>query len=247
MKSFLLPVLLAVPLSTAFAQQASSDAAPQRVEVSNTRDPELRSYTQMAKGLQAERDKHQLAPDSTLYFILIPKSSRIKLDGLTMRLASDDNSIPIPIDADGKFHLPLIEQARDGEYDLLLNKPKGQFLIRPYVKSPNLAPDAKRLGDLRLECEVRWAIERQDVSTVFRIFVKALGTGDPCTSRAVAVGFYPPPGIDTVALDTPAKAIRLNVSPDKVYALPLWDAAIRDDSLIRYERHGVQAAPAPAP
>lgn len=235
-----LGLALAMHSSTVMAQADAADDAAGRVEVSHLRDPELRSYTQMVKGLRAYRDQRRMAPDSALYFILIPKSTRVKLEDVTMRLASDEASMPIAIAADGSFQLPLIEQKQDGEYDLILNKPKGQFLIRPYVKSAHLADDTKRLGDFRLECEVRWAIERQDVSMVFLAYVKLLSSGNPCSARTVAVGFYAPAGVDAVRLDTPKTTLNLKVQPYKTYSLPLWDKDLADDALVRYGRtHGL--------
>lgn len=214
----------------------TTQAQEDRVEIPNYRDPELKSYTQMLKGLEAYQDKHEHAPDSELYFILIPKTRKYSLQDLTMRLASDDVSIPVPIDPSGVFKLPLIEQDHDGEYDLILNKPKGQFLIRPYVKSARLPDDTRRLGDLRLECEVRWAIERQEVSAIFRTYVNMLSSGDPCTSRFVNVRFYAPQGVESITLDAAGSRTSQKVRSYEAYSLPLWNAALSDDSVIKYER-----------
>jgi hypothetical protein len=215
------------------AQQSLAQEVPakeaDRVEISSYRGPELRSYSQMLKGLQAYQEKQQLAPNSELYFILIPKRSDIPLEGLSMRLASDETSIKIPIDATGKFQLPFIELKNDNEYDLILNRPKGQFYIKPYVKSAGLQDDTKRMGDLRLECQVRWAIEKQDVSFVFSTYVKLLASGNPCTSNTVAVFFYAPKSVNTVAIDTPKKKYDIRVESSGQYTLPLQETDISDD------------------
>ncbi len=227
---------LAANLHMAQAQDGSDANAISRVAVSNPKDPELRSYAQMLKGMKAYNEKQQFAPDSELYFILIPKLKSINVQDVTMRLASDDASINIAIDSAGKFTLPFIEQNKDDEYDLILNIPKGRFLIRPYVKSVKLPDDVKRLGDLRLECEVRWAIEKQDVSLVFRTYVNLLSSGNPCTSRYVRVGFYAQPGVDSITLDTPKEKFSFKVSAAQTYSFPLWDTELSDDGLIRYGR-----------
>lgn len=219
----------------AFAAQAQEE----RVEVPNYKDPFLKSYTQMLKGLRAYEEQHQHAPQSELYFILLPVSGKSDLKGLAMRLASDDESIPVPIDESGRFKLPLVEQKKDGEYDLILNKPKSQFRVRPYVKSAGLPDDSKRLGDLRLECQVRWAIEKQDVSAVFLTYVGLLASGNPCTSRTVSVGFFAPQGVGTVTLDTPREKIVEKVTPYTAYHFPIWDTTISDDSLIKYAPAGM--------
>lgn len=243
MRKFICVLLLYLAISSlaSAAQEDQSQERASRVEITNYHDPELRSYAQMLKGLRAYRDNRRFAPESELFFILIPKSKNVGVEGLKMRLASNDNSIDIPVESSGQFKLPLIEQAADDEYELILNKPKGQFLIRPYIKTRNLPDNVKRLGDLRLECEVRWAIEKQDVSVVFRTYVNMLSSGNPCTSRYVNVGFYPPTGVDTVTLDAPEKKISLKVRAYKTYSLPLWDKDLSDDGLIRYEQSAASA------
>lgn len=228
-------VLFAICSLITQAQENSTEDKVSQVEISSNKNPELRSYAQMLKGLKAYKEKHGLAPDSELYFILIPKSKSASMQGLTMRLASDDSSINIPIDSTGKFQLPLLELKTEDEYDLILNKPKGQFRIKPYVKSANLPEDTKRLGDLRLECEVRWAIEKQDVSPVFSTYVKLFASGNPCTSRAVKVHFFPPNGIDTVTYEASKTKLTFDVS-SAGYTVPVWDTGLIDDGLIKYTR-----------
>lgn len=218
------------------AQENKSEEQTQRVEIANYKGPELRSYSQMLKGLIAYNEKHAHAPNSELYFILIPKSKKFAIQGLTMRLVSDESSINIPVDEEGKFQLPLIALKNDDEYDLIVNRPKGQYYIKPYVKSPNLAENSKRLGDIRLECQVRWAIERQDVSPVFSSYVKLFGSGNPCTSRAVSVLFFAPQNMDTVTLENSKSPLSFKVDGKGQYPLPIWDGQFQDDDLIRYER-----------
>jgi hypothetical protein len=226
----------AVHVLSAQAQEDKVEEAPKRVEVSSYKGPELRSYSQMLKGLMAYQEKQSHAPNSELYFILIPKSKKVGVQGLTMRLASDETSINIPIDAEGKFQLPLIALKHDDEYDLILNKPKGQFYIKPYVKSANLPEDSKRLGDIRLECQVRWAIERQDVSVVFSSYVKLFGSGNPCTSRAVSVYFFAPNDVKLVTLETAKSKFSFDVNANGQYPLPVWNTELSDEGVLKYER-----------
>ena len=221
-------------VQTTWAQQQGGDDKLSQVEIASKKNPELRSYAQMQEGLKAYQEKHGLAPDSELYFILIPKSKHIQVQNVTMRLASDEQSVPIPIDAEGKFQLPYIELKTEDEYDLILNQPKGQFHIKPYVKSANLPDHTKRFGDLRMECEVRWAIEKQDVSFVFSTYVKLLASGNPCTARTVAVWFFAPNGVDTISMETARPALSLHVGADRGYTLPLWNKELSDDSFVRY-------------
>jgi predicted nucleic acid-binding Zn-ribbon protein len=219
-------------------QDGAASSTEARVEISAYKGPELRSYAQMLKGLLVYQEKRQHAPDSELYFVLIPKKKETRLEGLTMRLASDETSTTIPVDAGGKFQLPLIELKSDNEYDLILNRPKGQFYIKPYVKSANLNPDTKRMGDLRLECQVRWAIEKQDVSLVFSAYVKLMASGNPCEAGTVAVGYFAPVGVESVTFDAPKKKYVIPVNSDGKYTLPLEDKSISDDVLVSFVRKG---------
>lgn len=221
-------------IHAAQAQESNTDDKVSRVEISTKRDPELRSYSQLLRGMKAYIEKRQLAPNSELYFLILPRSNGVSVQNLTLRLVSDDNSINIPIDANGKFKLPVFEIKTDDEYELILNASKGQFRILEDVKSANLPDDVKRLGDLRLECEARWASKR-DVSPVFNIYVKLLASGNPCTSRTVNVGFFVKRDVASIILDTPKSKITLKVRPYESYNLPIWDAEISDDVLIKYE------------
>jgi hypothetical protein len=224
----------AVHFITAQAQENDTKHNTDRVEVSSYKGLELKSYSQMQKGLKAYAEYKKLAPNSELFFILIPKSQNISLDGLTMRLASDDASVNIPIDINGKFQLPDIVLKHEDEYDLILNKLKGQFYFKPLVKSANLSDDVKRIGDVRLECQVRWAVEKQDISIVFSAHVKLFANGNPCTSRYVNVMFFAPNGTDTVTLDTPQLKSTQKINANRQYALPIWNSEIIDDALVKY-------------
>lgn len=216
------------------AQDNDSSSKTDRIEITSLKGPGLKSYSQMLKGLKVYQEMKHLAPDSELYFILIPKTGKTRAEGVTMRLASDESSMPISIDATGKFQLPLMELKSEDEYDLILNRPKGQFEIAAYVKSANLPDNTKRMGDLRLECQVRWAIEKQDVSVVFSSYVKLLASGNPCTSKTVNVYFYAPTGIASVSLDTPKLSRSFEVNSNRQYTLPLAKTDISDDSLVNY-------------
>lgn len=231
--NFAMCLLLSLPILTASAQDENKDSSTSRVEVSSQKGLELKSYSQMQKGLKAYAEYNKLAPNSELFFILIPRSKKLSLEGVTMRLASDETSINIPIDADGKFRLPDIALKHEDEYDLILNKLKGQFHFVAHVKSANLADDVKRMGDLRLECQVRWAIEKQDVSVVFSSFVKLFAAGNPCT-KTIDVYFFAPNGMNTVTLDTPKLKSVYKVNQKRQYTLPLSNADILDDDLLQY-------------
>ncbi len=240
-QSALLCQLLCMPILS-FAQDEVSARETannvDQVKISALRDPELKSYAQLLKGLRVYDEKLSLAPDSELFFILIPKSKSANLGKLKMRLASDESSIDIPVDPSGQFKLPMLETKSDDEYDLILNMPKGQFLIRPYVKSAHLPEDNKRVGDFRLECQVGWAIEKQDVSVVFSAFVMLLASGNPCTARTIDVGYYAPYGVETISLNTPTQKLSRQTNSYERFSLRLCDKEVGDNKLVKFGRGG---------
>lgn len=239
MKKFKIALLYLCASISALTQAQDSDTSSktERVEITSLKGPGLKSYSQMLKGLKVYQEMKHLAPDSELYFILVPKNEEVRAEGVTMRLASDETSLPIPIDATGKFQLPLLELKSEDEYDLILNRPKGQFHIAAYVKSANLPDSTKRMGDLRLECQVRWAIEKQDVSIIFSTHVKLFASGNPCSTRVVSVYFFAPKGIDSISLDTPKQTRSFKIGSDGRYTVPLRETDISDDSLVRYAKN----------
>ena len=92
---FSLFVTFAACLLPAMAQEqpaAPGDAAPQEmqqiVDVQGTRDPDLRPYRTMVKGLDAYADHQRLAPDAPLRFMLVPATPKGKLDGATLHLSA---------------------------------------------------------------------------------------------------------------------------------------------------------------
>ncbi|MBV6321478.1 hypothetical protein [Duganella violaceipulchra] len=100
--------LLAAALAGAAHGQ---DAAPPRVTVTATRDPVDKSYRKMIAGTQRFAREHALAPQATLRFELLPRLPTTRLAGITLRVAGDTVSLPVPVAPDHTFTLELNAQA----------------------------------------------------------------------------------------------------------------------------------------
>ena len=226
--------LLASCLPPAMAQDASApdDATlAQVVDVHSTRDPELLPYRTMLKGLDAYADHQRLAPNAPLRFRLLAATPATVMAGATLRLEADNLSIAIPLAADGTFTLARDKTAFDANADLVSNKKRSTVRWRPSILTPGLPANVRRLGDLRLECEIRWAVEQDALPFMRRNLFKL--AGGPCHSAMIHV---PYPGSRTLAgvlAQSGERSARLPLSEDRSrYVPPLHDSSWNDDTLL---------------
>ena len=178
-----------------------------------------------------------MAPASALRFLLRPSAPNASIEGVTIRIAGNDTSIEVPLAADGTFVMPRNRKALEEDADIILNRNKGSFRWRPDVHTPGVPANARRLGDLRLECEVRWAVDRQNVPFVKRTLFTTLG--GPCrTSRVHVIQLAPRAlaGYRMVAGERKVTAPAGAVGPDGMtYVVPLHDASWPDEELVEFE------------
>ncbi len=227
--------LLISVLATPFIVNAqSNEEASSVVEISSTKDPELKSYKQIYKGLETFEKNRQLAPKANLKFKLLPLSADTSLDGVSLRIAGDEVSENIPVAADGSFVLPNNQKAVEENADLLLNKKKGLFRWRPYILSEGILPGHRRLGDLRLECEIRWAVEYEELPFITRNAFRL--AGGPCHSSHITVTFWSGKKLKAAYLLSGERRQNLSLGPNgERYTLPLHDSNWDDESLVEFE------------
>lgn len=210
------------------------EAAASSVQISATRDPELKSYRQLLKGLNAYESHLEKAPGSAFRFQLIPQKPDASLHDVGLRIVSDDSSIQIPVANDGGFNLPRNKKAEADNADLLTNQKKGSFRWRPEVRSSGLAANTRRLGDLRLECEIRWAVEYDDLSFLRRNMFRA--AGGPCHSSMINVIYFSPFKSSAVTLVSGERKMALTLLADGLrYSPPLHEQRWNDDAVIVFE------------
>jgi hypothetical protein len=241
-----------VPADTSTAE---APAAIQSVTVSGVKDPEIKSYLALISGLDAFEKYRRLAPDAPeLRFRLsaAPTLSSIDVKSIVLQLRSDNLTIPIPVAADGTFVLPRNKAAEDENADLVLNKTKGQVRGRPEIRTPGIPENMRRLGDLRLECEVYFAIAKHEMNIVQRAAIATVTLGRGlCRSKRMHMGF---PAIDTIKALTlvsgnkrvPLKAGMPNFF-GRHYFPPVGDDEWPDDTLLEFELGQAESLPADKP
>ena len=251
---FFLLASLCTCLLPAMAQElaaAPGDTARQEmqpvVDVQGTRHPDLRPYRTMLKGLDAYADHQRLAPGAPLRFMLFPATPQARLDGVTLHLSADNLSIPVPLAADGGFTLTRDKTAYDANADLVSNKKRDTLRWRADIHTPGLPQNVRRLGDLRLECEIRWAVEQDDLPFVRRKLFRL--AGGPCHSSLIHVPFPVFRKLLAVQARSGERTLDIRVTDDRQrYVPPLHDLSWEDDTLltITYADDGNMAEAPPA-
>jgi hypothetical protein len=207
------------------------------VNVQGLRNPEIKSYRNMLKGNAVLQRFHALAPQASLKYVLLAREPGQSMEGVTLRIAGADLSVPVELDKDARFSLPEIAQLADADAELILNRKRSSVTWRPDVRSPGVPAGFRRLGDLRLECEVRWAVEYDDIIFVQRQAFNVLG--GPCGSSLVNTHFLSPRRLKSVVLHSGDKEVAVTVARNGwSFIPPLHDKALSDDTLLELRYDG---------
>ena len=213
-------------------QNQEQEESAQSVEINNVKNPDWKSYKTMLKGLDAFKKHHAHAPRAEHKFILKPRKQETNLTGVSLRLATDDYSRPIVLGEDGSFSLPRDPQAEAQNAELMINRKKDLFRWWPLVQSPGLATNQRRLGDLRLECEMFWAIHYDDLPFIARNAVRVIG--GPCKTKKVTLGFPAEfMGLRSAVLVEGERRQTITIDAAKsLYSLTLFDPSFSDNAVI---------------
>lgn len=239
--SFLLLALMASSALAAEQVAASADGSTQELEtltVSGIKDPSFMPWRKALKALEAFDRHHELAPAAAPRFILtlLPKQNDSSQNPLTLRLADNESSLDIPIAADGTFALPRNQQKWGEEAEVILNRKKGLYQPFPDIHSPNVPANTRRLGDLRLQCEMLWAVAKDDLGFLARTAYSALG--GLCHTGLARIGFRAPrplAGATLVAAGRREALEAKRIGPEgRFFAAPLHDTSWPDDTLVEF-------------
>jgi hypothetical protein len=137
----------------AFALVAACGAAlaqDDAVRVTAVRDPVTKPYRKMVDGLELFEQRRQLAPDAQLRFKLLPRKPGTRMEDVELEVGDT----PLRVAADRTFALVRDPVALRENAKVMPNRKAGTMTWRADVRTPGLPPNVRRLGDLRLECEV---------------------------------------------------------------------------------------------
>ncbi|MGZ5194475.1 MAG: hypothetical protein ACXWJM_03865 [Ramlibacter sp.] len=192
-------------------------------------DPVEKSYRKMVRGMDLFERLHALAPNAPLRFKLLPRKHDTDMDRIALEVIGDTVDIPIKVAPDRTFTLPRDRKAWDENAVVSPNRRKQSMTWRTDIRTPGLPPDTRRLGDLRLECEV--GIEAELVSNnhsvigaLANLFADSLGY---CKRKDARYLFFADRALFSVTLTA---ANRREVLPiDKLYAMAIDDPDLKGD------------------
>jgi hypothetical protein len=141
----------------AFAQKNPGGAKDSDIPVltiSTAKDPVDKSYRRMVRGIEVFEQNHHLAPDASLRFKLLPRRRETDMSQVGVEIAADTFAIPVRVAQDNTFTLERIQKALDEDASVRSNRKSLTMTWRTDIRTPGLPADARRLGDLRLECAV---------------------------------------------------------------------------------------------
>ena len=259
-------VFIACCGADALAQAPAQAGAPiPSITVSATRDPVDKSYRKMIKGMDRFEREHALAPAASLRFRLLPRLSTAKMQGITVRVAGDNITLPVAVAEDNSFVLPRNAQALREDAAVLANRKTDSMTWRVSVHTPGLPQGVRRLGDLRLECRV--GMDAGLISNSAPIFGwlsnLLTDTDEVCSSFDGNYLFFAERPIFGVTLRVGTRSAALpfkmlyvagdqsaeslpycdcQVLLDHSYYAPIWDAAWPDDTLLEFDYLDGQAA-----
>jgi hypothetical protein len=220
-------IVLAVPSE----KTATESLAP--VSVSGAANAQRVRYSDLLEGEAAFKKYRQYAPQADLSFFLeTAKPGGTVPEQTTLALQTEEKDLNVPVAVDGKFVLPDEKQVGTKEADLVANRAEGTLAIVPTVRSPGDTPTRIRLGDLRLQCEVSWAIEKQGAPKAIRAFFFV--GGRMCHSSKIAVNyFHGARRLSRVELSYGKREMDATIRPNGLtYWIPIGDTSWPDDSIV---------------
>ena len=145
--------MIASAATLAFCALAAA-GADDAVVVSALKNPVDKSYRRMAEGMALFEKRRHLAPRAELRFKLLPRNRATRMDDIELEIVGDSFALPVALAPDHTFALRREPRALRENASVRPNRRAGSMTWRAEIRTPGLPPGTRRLGDLRLECEV---------------------------------------------------------------------------------------------
>lgn len=246
-----------------------------QVTISARADENLveKSYRRMLAGMDHFEARRALAPRAALRFRLYPREPGTDMREATVDVIGTQTMFEVPLAADQTFTLARNAAALRENAAVVANQRRASMTWRADIRTPGLPPHARRLGDLRLECEVGMAagLVSEPRSFMSRLASALLDTPAYCRREDPHYLFFAERPLFSVTLTDGARSEVLPVDKlhagasakpdlrdelplcdcrllvDRTYYLPLDDPRWSDDTLVTFEFIEDAAASGPPP
>ena len=118
------------------------------------RDPVDKPYRRMVEGMELFEKRHALAPKAELRFKLLPRHRDTDMRDIRLEIVGDSFTTPVAVAPDQTFTLERRAIALKEKASVQPNRKAKSMTWRAEIRTPGLPSGTRRLGDLRLECEV---------------------------------------------------------------------------------------------
>jgi hypothetical protein len=221
-------IALIAACTTLCAQERPSGELPQ-VTVTGLSNPVEKSYRKVIRGMDYfERARTALAPDASLRFKLLPRKRDTDMDHIVLKVIGTTFAYEVPIAADHTFVLARDLKALQEDAVVSPNRKRLTMTWRTDIRTPGQPSDSRRLGDLRLECQV--GLEAGLVSNsgpMSRIFDLFTDPVSYCDRKDAKYLFFAERPLFSVAL---VAGERREVLPiDQLYAMASDDRNLKQD------------------
>ncbi|MBR7799698.1 hypothetical protein [Undibacterium fentianense] len=207
-----------------------------KVKILAIKNPDRRPLQSFLYGLEAAEKFQSFAPKADVGFQLLPQQNvRVNIQGLNLRLVSSDAEAVIPMEEDGFFRLDKnMSKGQQEDIEVIVSTKSGTTRFQSAVRSPNLLVNEKRLGDLRLQCEMDWAMNKRDLTFLMKVSL-SMGAS-VCQSKKVAIAFAEPRRFTSVSLEEGER--KIFVYKGKAvnrYVPPIYDQSWGNDAKLTFE------------
>ena len=195
-----------------------------------SRDPVEKSFRKMVQGMDLfERSKAAIAPDALLRFRLLPRKPGTDMDHISLEVIGSTFSYEVPIAPDHTFVLERSPKALQEDAVVSPNRKRLSMTWRTEIRTPGLPANTRRLGDLRLECQVGMEAElvsntKPLIGRIANLFTETKGYCD--RKNAKYLYFAEQPLFSVTLVD----GARREVLPiDQLYAMASDDPDLKGD------------------
>ena len=228
------------------------------IEVTAIKNPVDKSYRKMVKGMDLFERDHSLAPDAALRYRLLQRKPGGEIERAPVYLVGTSFNQRIAVAADHTFMLARERKALNEDAVVRSERRAETMTWRADVRTPGLPSNVRRLGDLRLECEVGMEAGLvSQYSVVDRLFDFFENGRDYCGGTAQKYLFFADRPLFSVTLRSGDRRETLPIEKlyaatingrrdelkhcdceallDRAYVLPLGDKSWPNDALVELE------------
>lgn len=221
-----------VAACTALGAQEQPRQVPQQITITGTsRQPVEKSYRKMIQGMDYfERARAAIAPDASLRYKLLPRKPGTDMDRIVLEVIGSTFDYAVRIAPDHTFVLERDVNAMKENAVVSTNRKRLSMTWRTEIRTPGLPPHMRRLGDLRLECEVGLEAglvsNSSPIGRIYDLFTDSKGY---CDRKEAMYLYFAERPIFSVTLVAVARREVLPI--DRLYAMASDDPGLKQDLL----------------